>query len=215
MHLPKVTRVRFYLVIATAATLICLALSPMTNSQQAIAHKVEIVGEVGATLHIEPNDTPRAGEEVLAWFALTQRGGQVIAEADSRCELVVYAQPRTSNAAPVLTPALTAVDAEGYRDIPGARFTFPKVGAYTLLLSCIPEQAGNFDPFELDFEVTVAAGPAVSAPPSSETAETEATSPNAAPTSAAASPVSKFVWLVGIVGLILLSAIAVSIWQSR
>lgn len=187
----------------------------MTNSQQAIAHEVEVVGEVGATLHIEPNDTPRAGEEVLAWFALTQRGGQVIAEADSRCDLVVYAQPRPSNATPVLTPALTAVDAEGYRDIPGARFTFPKVGAYTLLLSCIPEQAGNFDPFELDFEVTVASGPAVSALPSSEAAETEATSTNAAPTSAAASPVSKFVWVVGIVGLILLSAIAVSIWQSR
>ena len=215
MRLLKVTRVRFYLMVMAAATLIGLVLSPMPDSQQAIAHKVEVVGEVGATLHIEPNDTPRAREEVLAWFALTQRGGQVIAEADSRCDLVIYAQPRPSNAAPILTPALTAVDAEGYQDIPGARFAFPKVGAYTLLLSCIPEQAGDFDPFELDFEVTVAAGQAVSAPPSSEADKTEASSPSAAATPAATSPVSKFVWVVGIGGLILLSVLAVSIWQSR
>ena len=205
--------------VMAAATLIGLVLSPMPESQQAIAHKVEVVGEVGATLHIEPNDTPRAGEEVLAWFALTQRGGQVIAEADSRCDLVIYAQPRPSNAAPILTPALTAVDAEGYQDIPGARVTFPNVGAYTLLLSCMPEQAGDFDPFELDFEVTVAAGQAVSAPPSREAAEAEAeaeaSSPSAAATPAATSPISKLVWIVGIGGLILLSVLAVSIWQSR
>lgn len=44
----------------------------------ASAHKVKTTADVGATLHIEPNDTPRAGEVTRAWFALTRKGGKVI-----------------------------------------------------------------------------------------------------------------------------------------
>ncbi len=167
-------------------------------------------------MHIEPNDTPRAGEEVLAWFALTQRGGKTISQAESKCELVIYDQPRQNNDAPVLTPALTAVEAEGYQDIPGARFTFPKVGAYTLLLSCIPEQTGEFDPFELDFEVTVAAGqaaaersPTASQPEAAKSASNSLADPTAAPPQSAPSQTNALTWVaLGIGGLILLGMLA-------
>ncbi len=179
-----------------------------------------MVGDVGATMHIEPNDTPRAGEEVLAWFALTQRGGQTISQADSKCELTLYAQPRQSTDAPLLTPALTAVDAEGYQDIPGARFTFPKVGAYTLLLSCIPEQAGAFDPFELDFEVTVAAGQAVSEPSSAasppEAADPESSTSSPADSTTAQTQTNALPWIfLGAGGLVLLGVLAFFVRRSR
>lgn len=170
-------------------------------------------------MHIEPNDTPRAGEEVLVWFALTQRGGQTISQADSKCELVVYSQPRQSTDAPILT----AINAEGYQDIPGARFTFPKVGSYALLLSCIPEQASEFDPFELDFEVTVAAGQAE--PSGAVTSQPEATVSNpsrsadpttAEPSSTSVRPAVLVKWIaLGIGGLIFLGGLAVSVWLSR
>ncbi len=225
MRLLKVTRARRYLAMATAASLICLSLHPIFSPDKAIAHEVEVVEDVGATMHIEPNDTPRAGEEVLAWFALTQRGGQTISEADSKCELAIYAQPRQSTDAPVLTPTLTAVDAEGYQDIPGARFTFPKVGAYTLLLSCIPEQASEFDSFELDFEVTVAAGQAVSEPSGAVASQPEAAISNpsssadpttADPSSASVRPAVLVKRIaLGIGGLIFLGGLAVSGWLSR
>lgn len=123
--------------------------------RSAQAHQVEIVDDVGATLHVEPNDTPKAGEEVLAWFALTKKGGRTIPLSDCDCELTVTAQADDSA---LLTPSFSAVDAEGYTDIPGARFTFPAVGAYTLLLKGSPAGNGDFTPFELDFELTVAAG---------------------------------------------------------
>lgn len=110
---------------------------------------------MGATLHVEPNDTPRAGEEVLAWFALTRKGGKTIPLSDCDCALTVTAQ---ANEAVLLTPNLSPVDAEGYVDIPGARFTFPSVGVYNLLLRGSPANKGDFTPFELDFEMTVAAG---------------------------------------------------------
>ena len=151
------------------ATLTSLSVAMMTNplppnlqtSSRALAHQVEVQADVGATLHIEPDDTPRAGEEVLAWFALTRKGGQTIPLKDCDCTLAVSVQSGRSQATPTLEPALKAVEAEGYEGIPGATFTFPEVGAYTLVINGTPKQANDFTPFELAFDVTVAA---VSAP---------------------------------------------------
>lgn len=166
--------------LATAVMLICLPLSQIPGdtagsmSREAIAHEVKIDQDIGATLHIEPSDTPRAGEKSTAWFALTQRGGQTIPLAACDCKLAVYSQPNT--ATPVLSPPLTPINAEGYQDIPGATFAFPKVGAYRLVLSGQPpakppnaEEIG-FAPFELDFDVTVAAGDPAPGPSTDDTA---------------------------------------------
>lgn len=161
--------------LTSAASLICLTLSPHRFSPHRLslqwqglpsaqAHQVEIVNDVGATLHIEPNDTPRAGEEVLAWFALTKKGGKTIPLSACDCQLTVLSQADSSVD---MMPALSPVDAEGYTDIPGARVTFPAVGAYTLLLKGSPLDAEgdeNFSTFELEFEVTVAAGERSSRP---------------------------------------------------
>ena len=57
-----------------------------------VAHQVEVSKDVGATIHIEPNDTPRAGKSNLAWFALTRKGGKIIPLAQCKCELEVYSQ---------------------------------------------------------------------------------------------------------------------------
>lgn len=125
--------------------------------ESAIAHKVELADTVGATLHIEPTDTPRAGEPTTAWFALTRRGGQPIPLADCDCQLAVFSQPSASTD-PLLTPPLQPITAEGYQAIPGAELTFPQVGAYELVLSGAPRGAANFAPFELRYDITVAAG---------------------------------------------------------
>ncbi|MEB3356701.1 MAG: hypothetical protein VKK04_08245 [Synechococcales bacterium] len=122
----------------------------------AIAHTVEVSGNVGGTLHIEPNDTPRAGEPHLTWFALTRRGGRSIPLSACNCELAVYAQPYRPGDAPIAQPRLNAIAAEGYSGIPGADITFPRAGGYELVLQGRPVVAGDFAPFELRFSVTVA-----------------------------------------------------------
>ncbi|MEM9904999.1 MAG: hypothetical protein AAF921_08250 [Cyanobacteria bacterium P01_D01_bin.44] len=122
-----------------------------------LAHKVELDGTIGATLHIEPNDTPRAGEPALTWFALTKRGGASVTLTDCDCQLAVFSQ---SESEPVLEPELKAVNAEGYEDIPGADINFPSVGAYELVLTGAPVSGDGFEAFELRFSVTVAAGQA-------------------------------------------------------
>ncbi len=129
------------------------------NNQTAVfAHKVQTAAEVGATLHIEPNDTPRAGEPSQAWFALTRRGGKTIPLAECDCKLFVYAEPHAPGEPALLEPPLQPINAERYQDIPGAKINFPRPGNYQLQLKGKPATAAKFQPFELKFNVTVAVG---------------------------------------------------------
>ncbi|WP_353259843.1 hypothetical protein [Prochlorothrix hollandica] len=131
-----------------------------------MAHQVQIDRSVGATQHIEPNDTPRSGELSRLWFALTRQGGTIIPLDTCDCRLAVYPQPPTPE--PLAIPELTPYSAEGYTNIPSAQVVFPQVGTYELVLTGQPRTVGDFDPFELTFKVTVAQGsaPADPVPPS-------------------------------------------------
>jgi hypothetical protein len=127
-----------------------------TRSLPASAHAIEISSDVGGTFHIEPNDNPRAGTASLVWFALTRRGGQLIPLSSCNCQLAVYAQPRRQGDTPLSRPALISTSAEGRQNIPAANITFPRAGAYELVLQGRPVSSGTFLPFELRFPVTVA-----------------------------------------------------------
>ncbi|MDH6084365.1 hypothetical protein NWP25_16335 [Chrysosporum ovalisporum Ak1311] len=135
----------------------CLIVS-ITAADSTVAHQVEISQDVGATLHIEPQDNPRAGEQTQAWFALTRKGGKVIPLTQCHCELLIYAEPHTPGEPALLEPSLQPVSAERYQGIPGAEINFPKAGLYQLQLSGKPRNEGSFKPFQFEFEVTVAGG---------------------------------------------------------
>lgn len=172
----------------------------------AIAHKVQISGDIGATLHIEPNDNPRAGEPSLTWFALTRQGGEVIPLESCNCQLEIYTPLRD---AIVETPTLEPVSAEGYNGIPGAEITFPQVGAYELVLQGEPLTPEDFQPFEFRFPITVAAGQAALSPPAPTEAEPPAAS--APPSDVEPAPTSQanhLFWQVPIALLLIGGAIA-------
>ena len=173
------------------------------------AHKVQVAENVGGTLHIEPNDTPRAGESAITWFALTRKGGQIIPLNQCNCQLSVYTEPSTASSQPLLKPRLKAVSAEQYQGIPGAEIQFPQPGAYQLQLSGTPTNGGNFKPFQLNFQVTVAAG--VPAP----TTSPEATQ---SPTPSLPTPVSRpktLLWQIPVITLSTALVIGVlwSLWR--
>ncbi|MDB9339896.1 MULTISPECIES: hypothetical protein [Cyanophyceae] len=137
----------------------CLVISIIT-AHPTFAHQVQISEDVGATIHIEPNDNPRAGEPTQAWFALTRKGGKVIPLTECDCELLIYAEPHTPGEPALIEPSLAPVSAERYQGIPGAEITFPKPGRYQLQLSGKPATEASFKPFQFKFEVTVATGTA-------------------------------------------------------
>jgi hypothetical protein len=121
-----------------------------------LAHQVGFSSEVGGTLHIEPNDTPRAGDESLVWFALVRKGGQPLPLSSCDCQLAVYAKPRQPGDRAIATPVLTPLSAEGYVNIPAATLVFPEVGQYELVMIGQPAGGETFTPFELTYEVLVA-----------------------------------------------------------
>lgn len=142
---------------------LCAAISLPVN-----AHDTERTSEVGATLHIEPDDSPRAGETALTWFALTQRGGKIIPLEDCNCQLALYPKPHQEGTAPLQQPQLKAVSVSRYQKIPGADITYPAAGAYELELTGAPKAGANFPAFKLEFDVNVAPGaaaPSASAAP--------------------------------------------------
>lgn len=169
------------------------------------AHETERTGNVGATLHIEPDDSPRAGETALTWFALTQRGGKIIPLEECNCQLALYAKPHQEGTAPLQQPQLKAVSVSRYQKIPGADLTFPAAGAYELELTGAPKPGANFSAFKLEFDVNVAPG---AANPSASTA------PNTNPV--AESSDRQPTWLVPAIAIvvILTPAIAWLVWRN-
>ncbi len=126
-----------------------------------LAHKVKTNNEIGATLHVEPADQARTNEQTVVWFALTQKGGQTVPLRQCQCQLQVLQLPSKKS---VMQPALRSINAEKYQGIPSATVLFKQPGAYLLELSGQPAAGTKFPPFQLQFDLTVAPGRAVSLP---------------------------------------------------
>ncbi len=150
-----------------------------------LAHNVEVVGDVAGTWHIEPDHSPKAGEPAQVWIALTRQGGIILPLEQADCSLSLYNAPRTPGDQPILQPPLKAIAAEQYQGIPGATVTFPKTGLYQFNLDCRPKTAGDFQPFQMTYDVTVASGASVSTavPPDLATPETTAVETTPSPLS--------------------------------
>lgn len=170
------------------------------------AHETQRTTKVGATLHIEPDDSPRAGESALTWFALTQRGGKIISLEECNCQLALYAQPHKEGKAPLQQPQLKAVSVTRYQNIPGADIAFPAAGAYELELKGTPKAGANFPPFKLEFDVAVAPGK-VANPFSAA-----ATTPTAVSSDRSTTP--SWLTLAIAIAAILTPAIAWLVWRS-
>jgi hypothetical protein len=140
----------------------------------ALAHNVEVTGEIAGTWHVEPDHNPKAGESAKVWVALTRKGGEVLPFDQANCQMAVYEQPHVEGTQPVLQPSLKAIKADQYQGIPGADLVFPKPGLYEMELSCKPKTEGTFAAFEMSSEVTVAAGVAQPTPAATEPAKREA-----------------------------------------
>jgi len=198
---PSTPASKYLILLGAIATLSIIDIYPAT------AHKVEISADVGGTLHIEPNDNPRAGEPTQAWFALTRKGGKVIPLVQCNCQLAVYAEPHTPGEPALLEPALQPVNAEIYQGIPGADITFPKPGIYQLQLSGKPTSGANFKPFTFTFEVTVATGTTVN---SENTQDVKGNSPVAVETQSNSIPM----WAIAI-SMFAVLGIIFAIWQRQ
>jgi hypothetical protein len=130
-----------------------ISLAPLIGALPSIAYRqMTPSATVGATMHLEPNDMPHAGQASQTRFMLTQRGGSIIPPAKCRCEIAIYDAGNRAVGTNVNRRPLSAMSANPQAI--GTTVTFPTAGTYTVVLSGQAEDQ-SFEPFELIFPAIV------------------------------------------------------------
>jgi hypothetical protein len=126
----------------TVFILLALASAP------ALAHELARDGNVGALMHTYPDDAPPVAKPTAVFFELNQKGGRAILLSQCRCTLSVYSGSAVSGRAPLLRGVLKQGKGELLSSV-----TFPKVGAYTMILAGTPKTGASFPAFKLSWVV--------------------------------------------------------------
>jgi hypothetical protein len=107
------------------------------------AHQLESDGTIGAVLHVEPNDSPRAGEAAKFHFDFRDTAGRFRAAA-CQCLAIVTAQGKEVATSTILPAG----------EISGSfQVVLPESGAYTVQVIGTPVDSTSFQPFSLRYVV--------------------------------------------------------------
>jgi len=126
------------------ATVLLLALV-FTLPQTVYAHVLKTDGSMGAVLHINPDDNPRAG--VSTDYVLSFSGDSSFSLPDCDCGVNVIEDGQK-----IASQALKVTS----RTVSENTYIFPKPDVYTLEVTGSPKKTGQFQPFKLSYEVRVA-----------------------------------------------------------
>lgn len=118
----------------------------------AIAHQDQMsaIDSVSVMVHLDPDDTPQAGQPSLIWAMLMQPDGSELAPANCTCRIAIY-NPNGERIAHHIALQEMVVEEQ---TVMGTTMTFEEPGRYTLVVS---GQANDdsFEAFELTFPFTV------------------------------------------------------------
>ncbi|MBW4661165.1 MAG: hypothetical protein KME15_21015 [Drouetiella hepatica Uher 2000/2452] len=126
-----------------------ISVTPLVGALPSIAYR-QMASTVGASMHLEPHDMPRAKQSSPTWFVLTQRGGSLIPAGNCACQVAVY---NSSHQVIAQSLPLSTVLVETHQAI-STTMNFPNPGTYTVVLSGRSKDE-SFHPFELTFPVIV------------------------------------------------------------
>jgi hypothetical protein len=129
---------------------------PFLTASPLRAHQSQTVQEndVSVMIHLNPNDSPYAGKSTETWFMLMRPNGEMIAPTTCNCQVKVYNWRKIAiDSNPVLT-TMQAPGHEAGHKVFRTAITFPKSGAYTVVLSGKAKDK-SFKPFAIKFPVTV------------------------------------------------------------
>lgn len=127
-----------------------LAIALPFNASRAIAHQELIFGNIRATVHLDPQDSPHARVPSFTWFHLKRPDGGSIPLSDCNCSLVVYNDQNQV----MVQPQLAETEVAGHERPITTRITFPDPGSYRLIFTG-RSRTNSFDPFQLSISVIV------------------------------------------------------------
>lgn len=115
------------------------------------AHTLKIDGNIGVTVHIDPDDAPKAGEEVKIFVDIEDTSGRFDVQNPENCDCRL-----TVREAGVVIATLPVTTGGRYNQL---RYTFAGPGVYTVSVTGTPVGKGRaFQAFRTDFEYYVSSG---------------------------------------------------------
>jgi hypothetical protein len=130
--------------------------TPFLTASPLSAHQSRTVpaSDVSVMIHLNPDDSPYAGKSTETWFMLMRPDGKMIAPTTCNCQVKVYNWRKTAIASNLPLATMQAPGHEAGHKVYRTAITFPKSGAYTVVLSGKAKD-NSFKPFEIKFPVTV------------------------------------------------------------
>lgn len=104
------------------------------------AHVLKTDGNVGAVVHIDPEDDPIVGQETTIYFDIKDKSGKFNAE---NCDCIFIVKKAGNN-----------IFSQPLKGTIGS-YNFPEKNIYTLELKGTPKAEGQFDAFTLSYDVRV------------------------------------------------------------
>lgn len=120
----------------------------------ASAHVLKVDGDIGAVLHINPDDNPTTGKSTDYVLSFDDDTGKFsLPKCD--CSVAIIEHGKT-----VATKSLVA----GGNGLSENHYTFLKPDVYIMQVTGTPKSPGTFQPFTLSYEVRVTSGQAGTQP---------------------------------------------------
>lgn len=132
---------------------LCLAGLP------AWAHVVATDGEIGVTMHVDPDDAPVTGSPTRFYFWFNDTSGR-LNPAQCVGTFSVLSGTDTVASQPLFSPSAQGL--VSVHDVP-----FAKRGVYTVRVTGKPQTGSSFQPFALEYTIRVSPGEKKSGPDSS------------------------------------------------
>ena len=116
----------------------------------ASAHVLKVDGDIGAVLHINPDDNPTTGSPTDYILSFDDDTGK-FSLPECTCSVAIIENGTTITTKPLVVSGGAVSE---------NRYTFAKPGVYTMRFTGSPKTAGAFQSFTLDYEVRVTGGQA-------------------------------------------------------
>lgn len=142
-------RKRLQIIVGVAALLFFLG-QPIVSR----AHDVRTDGAITVTLHIDPNDTPVAGDQKTALIFEVTDPAKKFDGDKCACELTITQAGRT-----IYQTALFQTNQPHSPAIVGVNFVFPLRGSYVVAINGQPRPDASFQSFAIVYPVKVAGAP--------------------------------------------------------
>ncbi len=112
------------------------------------AHVLQVDGEIGVTVHIDPDDDPVANQQLGINLTIQDKSNRFAQVADCTCTLTVRSGEQTLQTIPLNFTGSKAL----------VSYTFPQNGTYNLTVKGDPKTANAFQPFAVNFQYYVRSG---------------------------------------------------------